>query len=89
MFNHTKECSMSTQENSYVNAQRQFDLAAEALKLAPAMAAFLRVPMREMHFSIPVQMDNGSYHVFQGFRVQYNDARGPAKGGIRDGSLIM
>ena len=39
--------------------------------------------MRELHFSIPVRMDDGSYKVFQGFRVQYNDARGPAKGGIR------
>jgi glutamate dehydrogenase (NAD(P)+) len=47
------------------------------------MHAFLREPMRELHFTIPVQMDNGSYKVFQGFRVQYNDARGPAKGGLR------
>jgi glutamate dehydrogenase (NAD(P)+) len=39
--------------------------------------------MREMHFSIPVEMDDGVTKVFQGFRVQYNDARGPAKGGIR------
>ena len=74
---------MSTQENPYVNAQRQFDLAAEALKLSPAMHAFLRAPMRELHVSIPVEMDDRSFRVFQGFRVQYNDARGPAKGGIR------
>jgi glutamate dehydrogenase (NAD(P)+) len=43
----------------------------------------LREPMRELHFTIPVQMDDGSYETFQGFRVQYNDARGPGKGGIR------
>ena len=47
------------------------------------MHAFLRVPMREFHFTIPVQMDDGSFQIFQGFRVQYNDARGPTKGGIR------
>ncbi|RMG98064.1 MAG: Glu/Leu/Phe/Val dehydrogenase [Chloroflexi bacterium] len=47
------------------------------------MHAFLREPMREFHFTIPVRMDDGSTRVFKGFRVQYNDARGPAKGGIR------
>ncbi len=40
-------------------------------------------PMREQHVSLPVKMDDGSTKIFQGFRVQYNDARGPAKGGIR------
>ncbi len=69
--------------NPFEIAQRQLDEAAEMLGLSPAMHAFLRVPMREMHFSIPIQMDDGSYQTFQGFRVQYNDARGPAKGGIR------
>jgi glutamate dehydrogenase (NAD(P)+) len=39
--------------------------------------------MREFHFTIPVRMDDGRVKTFKGFRVQYNDARGPAKGGIR------
>ena len=69
--------------NPFEIAQRQLDEAAAILRLSPGMHAFLRRPMRELHFSIPVQMDDGSYKVFQGFRVQYNDARGPAKGGIR------
>ena len=69
--------------NPFEMAQRQLDEAAEILGLSPAMHAFLRVPMRELHFSIPIQMDDGNFQVFQGFRVQYNDARGPAKGGIR------
>jgi len=43
----------------------------------------LRNPMREFHVSIPVKMDDGHVRVFQGFRVQYNDALGPTKGGIR------
>jgi len=47
------------------------------------MHAFLREPMREFHFTIPVRMDDGNVNTFRGFRVQYNDARGPAKGGIR------
>ena len=73
----------ATKPNPFLIAQRQLDDAAVILGLSPAMHAFLRVPMREFHFSIPVQMDDGSYQVFEGFRVQYNDARGPAKGGIR------
>jgi len=69
--------------NPFAIAQRQFDEAAELLGLEPAMRAFLRVPMRELHVTIPVRMDDGQVKVFQGFRVQYNDARGPTKGGIR------
>ena len=47
------------------------------------MCEILRWPMREFHFRIPVRMDDGSMRVFEGFRVQHNDARGPNKGGIR------
>ena len=69
--------------NPFEIAQSQLDDAAEYLQLAPAMHAFLREPMRELHFTIPVRMDDGSTRIFPGYRVQYNDARGPAKGGIR------
>ncbi len=69
--------------NPFAMAQQQLDQAAAILKLDPGIHALLRVPMREMHVSIPVRMDDGSIRVFQGFRVQYNDARGPTKGGIR------
>jgi glutamate dehydrogenase (NAD(P)+) len=69
--------------NPFEIAQRQLDTAAEVLKLDPGMHAFLREPMRELHVSLPVRMDDGKVTVFQGFRVQYNDARGPTKGGIR------
>ena len=69
--------------NPFRIAQAQLDEAAEILQLEPEMHAFLRQPMREFHFTIPVRMDNGKTRVFQGFRVQYNDARGPNKGGIR------
>lgn len=69
--------------NPFITAQRQLDQAAAVLSLDPAIHALLREPMREYHASIPIRMDDGSVQVFRGFRVQYNAARGPAKGGIR------
>ncbi len=69
--------------NPFAIAQAQLDEAALALQLDPDMHAFLREPMREFHFTLPIRMDDGRTHTFKGFRVQYNDARGPAKGGIR------
>ena len=69
--------------NLFEYAQKQLDTCAEILDLDPGVHAILRVPMRELHISIPVKMDDGTTKVFQGFRVQYNDARGPTKGGIR------
>ena len=69
--------------NSFEIAQAQLDRAAKKLKLDPGIHAALREPMREMHISLPIKMDDGSIKVFRGFRVQYNDARGPNKGGIR------
>lgn len=69
--------------NPFKIAQAQIDKIADILNLDGGTRALLREPMREIHVSLPVRMDNGSVRVFKGFRVQYNDARGPAKGGIR------
>lgn len=69
--------------NPFKIAQEQLDQAADFLKLDPAVHAMLREPMREFHVLIPVRMDSGEVEVFKGFRVQYNDAKGPTKGGIR------
>ncbi len=69
--------------NPFEIAQRQLDEAVETLGLDPGMHAFLREPLRELHVTLPVRMDDGSLEVFKGFRVEYNDARGPAKGGLR------
>ncbi|MBN2200089.1 MAG: Glu/Leu/Phe/Val dehydrogenase [Candidatus Aminicenantes bacterium] len=69
--------------NPYEMAQKQFDKVADLLQLDAASRELLRQPLREYHFSIPVQMDDGSVRVFRGFRCQHNDARGPCKGGIR------
>lgn len=74
---------MTTQINAFEMAQRQFDHVAELLNLDPQVSEILRWPLREFSFRIPVRMDDGSVRVFQGFRVQHNDARGPNKGGIR------
>jgi glutamate dehydrogenase (NAD(P)+) len=70
-------------ENPFVVAQKQLAQCAKILNLDPGVQAILNVPSRELHVSIPVKMDDGSLKVFQGFRVQYNDAKGPCKGGIR------
>ena len=69
--------------NAYEVAQQQFDGIAEKISLDKATRDLLRQPLREYHFSIPVKMDGGSVQVFRGFRIQHNDARGPAKGGVR------
>ena len=69
--------------NAFKMAQEQFDKVAEKLGLDQATRDLLRNPIREFHFSIPVRMDDGSVKVFQGYRVQHNDSRGPCKGGIR------
>jgi len=71
------------QLNPFEIAQKQLDEAAEHLKLDRATHMMLREPMRELHVLIPVRMDSGETKVFKGFRVQYNDAKGPTKGGIR------
>ena len=69
--------------NPFESAQAQFDGVAEILGLNAGTRALLREPMQELHFSIPVKMDDGSVKVFKGYRMKHSDARGPGKGGIR------
>ncbi|MDL2334885.1 MAG: Glu/Leu/Phe/Val dehydrogenase [Chloroflexota bacterium] len=69
--------------NPWHVAQQQFDIAAEKLNLDPGLRQVLREPRRELHVHFPVKMDDGSVKVFEGYRVQHNLSRGPAKGGIR------
>ena len=69
--------------NPFQIAQRQLDEAAEILKLDPAVHELLRWPLRELHVTLAVKMDDGTTKIFHGFRVQYNDSRGPCKGGFR------
>ena len=72
-----------TKPNPFENALEQLRLAAEYLKLDEGLHQILAHPKRELTVSLPVKMDNGKTRVFTGYRVQYNDARGPFKGGIR------
>ncbi|HHX09123.1 MAG TPA: Glu/Leu/Phe/Val dehydrogenase [Chloroflexi bacterium] len=74
---------MTDTTNAFKMAQAQFDRVADELELDQQIRDYLRYPAREFHFRIPVQMDNGKIRVFQAFRVQHNDARGPNKGGLR------
>lgn len=64
-------------------AIEQFDAAADHLALDPGLRAVLRSPKRELTVRFPVRLDDGTVEVFQGYRVQHNVARGPAKGGLR------
>ncbi|MFC1849200.1 Glu/Leu/Phe/Val dehydrogenase [candidate division CSSED10-310 bacterium] len=74
---------MATPVNPFKMAQHQFDEVAEQLQLADNIRQVLRWPLREFHFQIPIQMDDGTMQCFRGYRVQHNDASGPSKGGIR------
>src|ERR1700749_2718075 len=69
--------------NPFRIAQIQFDMAAETLKLDAGLRQVLRTPKRILEVSLPTKMDNGQVKVLTGFRVQYDVARGPGKGGIR------
>ncbi|HEX8729174.1 MAG TPA: Glu/Leu/Phe/Val dehydrogenase dimerization domain-containing protein, partial [Ktedonobacterales bacterium] len=71
------------QPNLWNTALEQFEAAAERLGISRNVRATLRMAERELIVNFPVRMDSGGYRTFQGFRVQYNMARGPTKGGIR------
>jgi glutamate dehydrogenase (NAD(P)+) len=69
--------------NPFATAQTQLDEAARHLNLCRSAHELLREPMREVTVRFPVQMDDGETRIFTGYRVQYNHARGPTKGGLR------
>src|ERR671925_1654241 len=64
-------------------ARQQFNVAADYLHLDEGIRALLGDCARELTVRFPVRMDNGTVHVFTGYRVQHSLLRGPAKGGIR------
>lgn len=69
--------------NSFRVAQQQIFEAAKLLNLDNATVKLLTSPQKEFNFTLHVKMDSGKTEIFQGYRIQYNYARGPAKGGIR------
>lgn len=82
-----KEVSFSVthhaDHNPFHAAQAHVDRACHMLGLDESTTQLLRWPMSEHHALLPVKMDSGKTRVFQAYRVQYNTARGPAKGGLR------
>ncbi|MBX4186961.1 MAG: Glu/Leu/Phe/Val dehydrogenase [Candidatus Doudnabacteria bacterium] len=74
---------MEQKINPFQSAMQQLTNAANLLKLDPGILEVLQKPTRIISLSIPVKMDDGKIRVFDGFRVQYNNARGPYKGGLR------
>ncbi len=70
-------------EGLFEGALRQFNKAADLMKLDDGMREVLSTHKRELTIHFPVKMDDGSVKVFTGYRFQHNIARGPAKGGVR------
>ncbi|OGW15278.1 MAG: glutamate dehydrogenase [Nitrospinae bacterium RIFCSPLOWO2_12_FULL_45_22] len=68
---------------TYRDVLSQFEAAAEWFCLDPNIRKRLRLPQRALCVTMPIRMDNGDVHVFQGFRVQHDTSLGPTKGGIR------
>ncbi|MGA8542157.1 MAG: Glu/Leu/Phe/Val dehydrogenase [Thermoplasmata archaeon] len=69
--------------NPFETAKQQVDIVADLIGLDQGVREVLKHPKRELTVNFPVRMDDGSYRVYTGYRVQYNMARGPTKGGIR------
>jgi len=64
-------------------AKKQLYKAAKEIDMDPNLLKILERPMRILKVSIPIKLDNGKIKVFTGFRCQYNNAKGPTKGGVR------
>ncbi len=67
----------------FESVQIQFDEAAKRLKVDPGILEFIKAPRKAVEVNLPVQMDNGKFKIFTGYRVQHSLIRGPSKGGIR------
>ncbi len=70
-------------KNLYATALQQFDKALQYVDISPGIAAYLRLPKRELIVNFPIEMDDGSVRVLTGYRVHHNVALGPTKGGLR------
>ncbi|MCI8639915.1 MAG: Glu/Leu/Phe/Val dehydrogenase [Coprococcus sp.] len=74
---------MEKQYNPYDNVLKVVQEAADILGYSDSDIEAIKYPERELKVSIPVRMDDGTTHVFEGYRIQHSTSRGPAKGGIR------
>src|SRR5580698_10443941 len=75
--------ALQARDNVWEMAQRQLDEVSQLIGLNESLHGYLRQPKRVLEVSVPVRMDNCSFRMFTGYRVQHNMARGPGKGGIR------
>ena len=75
--------SSRNRTNPYDNVLQVVQQAADILGYSDSDIEAIKYPERELKVSIPVRMDDGTTHVFQGYRIQHSTSRGPAKGGIR------
>lgn len=73
----------TSMSNPFSNAMQQLKKATAYLTIEPQILEQLQSPKKIMQFNVVIKMDNGATKTFEGYRVQYNDARGPFKGGIR------
>ena len=81
--NYKEPAPIVDKDNPLESMMQRFDRAAEILNLEPGIYHYLKTPVKSVIVSIPIQMDDGSIQVFEGFRVIHNDILGPSKGGIR------
>lgn len=78
-----KETHLTDHPSAFDNALKQFDRAAELLKLTSNQVAMIKQPRRVTEVKLLVRMDDGSIEIFKDYHVQHNIALGPAKGGVR------
>lgn len=69
--------------STYDAVNAMFDRAADLLDLSIAERTILKRPFREVKVELPLKMDSGEWRVFNGYRVQHDNSRGPCKGGLR------
>jgi len=69
--------------SAFEHAMQQFDEAAAKLQIDKSLLEFIKQPKRALIVKLPVRMDDGSWQVFSGYRVQHSVIRGPGKGGVR------
>ena len=74
---------MSQETSTFHAVSHYFDVAADRLGIAEGLQSVVRTAEREVQVQIPIKLRDGRIHVFTGYRVQHNSARGPYKGGIR------
>jgi glutamate dehydrogenase (NADP+) len=70
-------------ESLFAEAGQRLEEALKYARISPDAIERLRLPKSSLKVSIPVRMDNGDLKIFPGYRVRYDDTRGPTKGGIR------